>query len=74
MAAAGNSPTNAGLSGVGVGLGAADLSETAQITANVFGKSLNVIPFLGNGLSAYAAKRDINEMSNYYNDCMAGKN
>ena len=74
MAASGNSPTNAAFSGAGVGLSMADASGTAQITANVFGKSLKVIPFVGNLLSAYAAKRDLNEMSNYYNDCMAGKN
>jgi hypothetical protein len=74
MAAPGNSPTTASLAGAGVGLGAADASGTAQITANVFGKSLKVIPFVGNLLSAYAAKRDLNEMGAYYNDCMAGKN
>jgi hypothetical protein len=74
MAASGNSPTNAGLAGAGVGLGAADASGTAQITANVFGKSLKVIPFVGNLLSGYAAYGDLKDMGAYYNDCIAGKN
>jgi hypothetical protein len=74
IAASGNSPTSAALSGAGVGLGAADVSGTAQITATIGGKSFSVLPIVGNFVSAYAAKRDLKEMSAYYNDCMAGKN
>jgi hypothetical protein len=47
---------------------------TRQITATISGKSLSALPLIGNFVSAYAAKHDLNEMSNYYNDCMAGKN
>jgi len=73
MAAAGSSPANAGLAGAGLGLSLADASG-AQITTNVFDKSVEVIPFVGNLLSAYSAYRDYQEMVAYYKDCMAGKN
>jgi hypothetical protein len=72
-----SSPADAGFSGAGLGLSAADLSGTAKITAKVFGKSLRVVPVAGNVLSGIATYRDIfgkDGMSAYYNDCMAGKN
>ncbi len=58
------------LSGSGLGLTAVD-------TTKVFEKgsqAAKLVPFLGNGLSAFATYSDLQEMKEYYDACMRGEN
>ena len=77
LAVFGNSnPTDATLSGTGLGLSAVDIAGP-KFSTSLFGKSFSVVPVLGNFLSGYGTYNDIygkDGMGAYYNDCMAGKN
>ncbi|HEX3571076.1 MAG TPA: hypothetical protein VHU44_09670, partial [Acidobacteriaceae bacterium] len=60
-------PADAALTSTGAGLTVVD-------DAKVMATGAELIPVLGNGVSIFATARDIREMSNYYKECMEGKN
>ena len=71
-----STPTDAAFAGGGLGITLVDKAGP-HFVASLFGKSLKVVPILGNALSAVATYNDIfgkEGLRNYYNDCLAGKN
>jgi hypothetical protein len=69
-----SSPIDGGISGVGLGLSVADSSHYAQ---NIALKGTEMVPVIGNGLSALSLYRDFysaDGMGAYYGACMEGKN
>jgi len=74
MAAAGpgTNPVNkdVALSGSGLGLTAVDAAKVFEKGS----QAAKAVPFLGNGLSAYATYSDLQEMKEYYDACMRGEN
>jgi hypothetical protein len=62
-----STPTDAAFSGSSLGIAVVDNEHLMTTGAEA-------VPILGIGVSIAATANDVNEMRNYYNDCMTGKN